>query len=369
MVELKGKYTTAKIFAETVEQEVISQVYDLLNHPMFEGEKVRVMADTHAGKGCVVGLTTTTNDIMIPNIIGVDIGCGMLTVALGSNPIDLEALDDFIYKKLPSGFNVNERAKTNHTHKSLLKEVKRISELTGTEYYRHHLSLGSLGGGNHFIEIAKDSIGLQYLVIHSGSRNFGLQICKYHQKKAVEYRELKGHKIPKTLAFLEGQQAQDYIRDMKVGTEFASVNRNIMADRILDFLGLKSDSRFETIHNYYDGEIIRKGSISAKDSEPVLIPINMRDGSILAVGKGNEDYNNSAPHGAGRVMSRSKAKATLDFEEFQESMSDIYTNSVHRSTLDEAPRTYKPMDEIIRNISDTVEVVDILKPIYNFKAH
>jgi len=401
MLELQGKYTDAKIHAETVEQEVISQVYDLLNHPMFKDETVRIMADTHAGKGCVIGMTPTTRNIIIPNIIGVDINCGMLS-------INLESLDNFITTKIPNGRNTNSKIQGINLSQTLLDEIKRISKITNSSYDRHLLSIGSLGGGNHFIEVSVDKDNNKWLIIHSGSRNFGLQVAKYHQKVAEDYcrdvvkslmnvknktlglfqqqrkdmssklvvdyietvnDNINKYKVNKDLSFLENDLAENYIKDMKVASKFAHYSRESMADRIVKFLNVKPVDKFETVHNYYDGEIIRKGAISAKLGEKVLIPINMKDGSILAIGKGNSDYNYSAPHGAGRLMSRSKAKATLDLDEFKESMNEVYSTSVCKSTLDEAPQSYKSIDEILNNINETVDVIDILKPIYNFKSH
>ena len=409
MLELKGKYTTAKIYAEKVEEGVISQVKELLNHPMFKDEHIRVMADTHAGKGCVIGLTSTNkNKVIIPNIIGVDIGCAMLSINLGNIDIDLRELDDFITNEIPSGFNTNKIFRGEYLSKDFLNEVKRISNTTKSDYNRHLLSLGSLGGGNHFHELALDKHKNKWLIIHSGSRNFGLQVAKYHQKIAEEYcknmvkdlgseknktievwkqdnknlssnefqqyissmaESISKYKVSKDLSFLENKLADDYIEDMEVATKFAHHSRKIMADRIIKFLNAKPITEFETMHNYYDGEIIRKGAVSAKLGEKILIPINMKDGSILAIGKGDVEYNNSAPHGAGRLMSRTKAKKELNMKDFKESMEGVFTTSVTDSTLDEAPLSYKPIEEILNNINDTVEVLDILKPIYNFKAH
>ena len=405
MLEIRGKYNIAKIFTDNVEQTAVSQIIEICNQPFVEDAKIRIMPDTHAGAGCVIGFTADLEDKVIPNIVGVDIGCGMLTVELGKIKMDLHILDEVIHKYIPSGVNTHEgrvvkfdELQKLHCFRSL-KDTKRIER-----------SIGTLGGGNHFVEVARDKNDNLYLVIHSGSRNLGKQVAEYYQAIAIdlcsgkedfylerdnlikEYKEQGKRKViqkalkelekkynnlspsyPKDLCFLYGEWREKYLHDMNICQKYANLNRFTMAETILSkLLGKKLSTfdYFQTIHNYinFKDNIIRKGAISAYEGEKVLIPINMRDGSIIGIGKGNPDWNYSAPHGAGRLMSRSKAKETVTLYEFQESMKGIYSTSVSRSTLDEAPMAYKPIEEILNNIKDSVEIVDIIKPIYNFKA-
>lgn len=398
-----------KIFTKNIEQEAINQINELLNQDAFKDSKIRIMPDVHAGKGCVIGFTGDLGDKVIPNIVGVDIGCGMLCVELGNIDLDLEKLDKIIHEFVPSGFNVHNERKYKFIE---LEQLKCYRELKNTK--RLERSIGTLGGGNHFIEIDIDEDNNKYLVIHTGSRNLGKQVAEYYQELANqlcnynigEYEEKKQeiiktykeqgrkdeiqsalvelkkeyqinkNKIPKDLAYLEGQYREDYLHDMKICQEFAILNRMSIAKTILCYLWnrMEVDSRnwnsFETIHNYisFEDNIVRKGAISAKKGEKVLIPMNMRDGCIIGIGKGNDEWNQSAPHGAGRIMSRIKAKETFNIDEFKESMKDVYTTSVNEETIDEAPFVYKPMQEIIDCIGDTVDIVKIIKPIYNFKA-
>ena len=391
-----------KVFTENVEYEALNQIYNLVKHPVFEYCKVRIMPDVHAGKGCVIGFTADLGDKVIPNIVGVDIGCGMLTVKLGNIDIDFAKLDDVIRSKIPSGKNVHDGRKVRFDR---LQQLKCYRELKDTK--RLERSIGTLGGGNHFIEIDQDANGCKYLIIHSGSRNLGKQVAEYYQNLAIELMQGKdklyemqekliadykaqGRKteiqkaikelhrkfnpnplnIPKELCYVTGKYRDDYLHDMKICQQFAIVNRNAMANIIIDAMDWISLDGFETIHNYIDMEsnIVRKGAISAKEGERLLIPINMRDGCIIGIGKGNEDWNCSAPHGAGRLMSRSKAKESISLDDFQESMQGIYTTSVNQSTIDESPMAYKSIDDIVNNIADTVSILDIIKPIYNFKA-
>ncbi len=405
MLELKGKYTTAKVFTDNIDQETISQIINLCNQDFAVESTIRIMPDTHAGKGCVIGFTADLGDKIIPNLIGVDIGCGMLCVELGKIDIDLQELDDVIHKHIPSGRNIHEgrivkfpKLQDLYCYREL-KETKRIER-----------SIGTLGGGNHFIELNQDDEDNIYLVIHSGSRNLGKQVANYYQNIAIELRSgreeyylerdriIKEYKeqgrrkeiqsalkeldnkyqhaqpdYPKELCFLEGVWREKYLHDMNICQEYANLNRQTIANLILGaYFGAKIVDfyHFQTIHNYinFKDNIIRKGSISAYKDEKVLIPINMRDGSLLCVGKGNPDWNYSAPHGAGRLMSRGKAKQSISMEEYQKSMEGIFTTSISLSTLDEAPMAYKSMDEIISNIGDTVDILKIIKPIYNFKA-
>ncbi len=391
-----------KIFTENIEPEALNQIYTLIKQPAFEDCKVRIMPDVHAGAGCVIGFTADLGDKVIPNIVGVDIGCGMLTVELGKIDIDFEELDKSIRKRVPSGKNVHDGRVIRFDE---LQDLYCYRELKDTK--RLERSIGTLGGGNHFIEIDTDTEGNKYLIIHSGSRNLGKQVAEYYQKLAIEIMQGKDklfemqekliadykaqgkrkeiekaikelHRkfnpnplgIPKELCYLTGKYREQYLHDMQICQKFAVKNREEMAREILSEMGLQSVSSFETIHNYieFGSNMVRKGAISAKENEMLLIPINMRDGCIIGIGKGNEDWNCSAPHGAGRIMSRSKAKEMVSLDEFRQSMEGIYTTSVNQSTIDESPMVYKPIDEIIENIKDTVEIVKIIKPIYNFKA-
>ncbi len=389
-----------KIFTSNIESEALNQIDDLLSLEAFENCKIRIMPDVHAGKGCVIGFTGNLGEKVIPNIVGVDIGCGMLCVNLGNIEIDLEKIDKVIRKYVPSGMNVHEEK----IHEFDLTELKCFSNLVNVQ--RLEKSLGTLGSGNHFIEVDIDDDNNKYLIIHSGSRNLGVQVAEYYQGIAVkmcnnndeynkEYHEiisnykkdgrekeinkkLKEFKnkykeneetIPREFAYLEGNYRNDYLNDMKICQEFASLNRMIMAKIICKHMEIKFDDYFETIHNYisFDDNIVRKGAISAKKGERVLIPMNMKDGCIVAIGKGNDDWNQSAPHGAGRLMSRKKAKEMLNLNDYKNSMKDIYTTSVCEETIDEAPAAYKKTDEIIENIKDTVDVEKIIRPIYNYK--
>lgn len=393
-----------KIFTKNIEEEAIKQINELLEQDAFKYAKVRIMPDVHSGKGCVIGFTGNLGDKVIPNIVGVDIGCGMLCVELGNIDLDLEKLDEVINKYIPSGFNVHKGLPIETFYLGHLKCFKELKEID-----RLNNSLGTLGGGNHFIEIDIDECNNKYLVIHTGSRNLGKQVAEIYQNKAIEYcsykEEMKEEKekiikeykeqhrekeiqnklieiskkyegktkLPKHLCYLEGQLRDDYLHDMMICQKFAHLNREKIASLIIINYGLVTNSltpAFETIHNYisFDDNIVRKGAISAKKGEKVLIPINMKDGCIIGYGKGNEDWNQSAPHGAGRIMSRMKAKTELSLKDFEESMKDVYTTSVCDETLDESPMVYKPMQEIIDNIKDTIDVIKIIKPIYNFKA-
>ena len=397
-----------KIFTDNVEQEAIEQINLLLEQEPFKDCKVRIMPDVHAGKGCVIGFTADLGDKVIPNIVGVDIGCGMLCVELGKIELNLEKLDKIINEYIPAGRNIREQKLVDFEK---INNLYCLRELKETKKFNR--AIGTLGGGNHFIEIDIDDENNKYLVIHTGSRNLGKQVADYYQDLAIqlcsgkedmfkrkeeiikiykeqgkkseiekalkelekEYKQSKPN-LPNELCYLEGKYREMYLHDMKICQEYASLNRIMIADTILkEYSGYPmaiyfTQNGFETIHNYisFEDNIVRKGAISAKKGERVLIPINMRDGSIIAIGKGNEDWNNSAPHGAGRIMSRHKAKETFKLNEFKETMKDIYSTSVVEETIDESPFVYKPMQEIIDNIKDTVEIEKIIKPIYNFKA-
>jgi len=368
MLELTGKYTSAKIFTDNVEKEALSQIYDVLNHPAFKGEVIRIMPDCHAGKGCTIGFTSTYTNKIIPNLVGVDLGCGMLAIDLGRIDINLPKLDSFIRSNVPYGQGVNKQSKLPLQMKALIDVTCSDIETTRQEYYYN--SIGSLGSGNHFIELNVDKNNHKWLVIHSGSRNFGYKVAQYYQKMAEETCEDVG--IKRELSYLEGIHKNNYLASADIATQYAKLNREQIATKILDYLSTKLSvcSHFHTVHNYIDtkNKIIRKGAVSADSGELLVIPINMRDGSILARGKGNRDWNNSAPHGAGRVLSRSKAKEEISVDDYIETMKGIYTTSVSKDTVDEAPFAYKSIDEILNNIGDTVDIVDILKPMYNFKA-
>ena len=386
-----------KIFTENIEPEAVNQIYTLISQAPFEGCRVRIMPDVHSGAGCVVGFTAQLKDKIIPNVLGVDLGCGMLVCELGKSNFSLSELDAFIKAKIPYGSNF----RSDVGGEPLVKKLLCYGELR--DFERLYGSLGTLGGGNHFIEVDEDGDGARYLVIHSGSRNLGLQVAKIYQKLAVneckfcavseredvaktlkaqgrqdeipavfeEITKKYAHKtkIPEKLCYLEGQKMQDYLHDLKLCQEFASMNRRKMAEDILKFLKIHRFTSFETVHNYLDDDgVIRKGSIAAHKGQRVIIPMNMRDGCIIAVGKGNEDWNFSAPHGAGRCLSRGEAKQLISMEEYRESMKSVYSTTVCEGTLDESPMAYKPADEIMRLISPTVEIEKVIKPIYNFKA-
>lgn len=391
-----------KIFTTNIEDTAVNQINELLEQDAFKDSKIRIMPDVHAGKGCVIGFTGDLGDKVIPNVVGVDIGCGMLCVELGNVDINLVELDRIIRENIPSGMNVRNEI-TFPTFR--LFSLKCYKELRNKDNWLEK-SMGTLGGGNHFIEVDEDENGNKYLVIHTGSRNLGKQVAEIYQNKAIEYCSFKNEmakeienciktykeqgrtaeindkikeirikytgktKLPKDLCYLEGQLREDYLHDMKICQEFAILNRTIIARTIMEHLGLYALDFFQTIHNYisFTDNIVRKGAISARKGERVLIPMNMRDGCIIGIGKGNDDWNQSAPHGAGRIMSRIKAKEVLTMEDYRDSMKNIFTSSVNEDTLDEAPMAYKPMQEIIDCIGDTIEIEKVIKPIYNFKA-
>jgi len=403
-VDIAGKHNTAKIFTDNVEQTAISQIIELCNQEFTKDSKIRIMPDVHAGAGCVIGTTMTIQDKVVPNLVGVDIGCGMLTIQLPPAVLDLAKIDNFIRREIPHGFHNNRDKKFDFI--SEIDSLRCLDKLT-KDARTFNLAVGSLGGGNHFIEIA-ESDEVYYLIVHSGSRNMGLQVAKHYQDLAVQYissldnksyatpegliteyknkgrhreisealKELKKQwtskptSIKKALCYLTGGQMDDYLHDMEIAQEYASHNRRTMANRILDFIGVGEVDSFETIHNYIDMNdmMLRKGAVSAKKNEKLLVPMNMRDGSLLCRGEGNPEWNESAPHGAGRIMSRSEAKRTLDVSDFEETMQGIHTSSVGRETLDEAPMAYKPMKEIMDNTKETMVIEAILKPVYNFKA-
>lgn len=442
MFEIEGKYNKAKIFANEVNNETISQIMDLCNQQWLEGCNIAIQADTHAGKGCTIGTTIALKDKVSPSLVGVDISCGMLVIQIPRElKLNLEKIDKFINENVPAGFEVNETLQYNELElNSLLTSLHCYENLKNIDHIKK--ACGSLGSGNHFIELNKDDENNHYLVVHTGSRNLGKQVAEIYQDIAdehcnktkekkegerkelinklknegkqkeiqkelerfqKEYKEIK--KIPHDLCYLEGQDMQNYLDDTHICNEYAKMSRVSIAQRILEFIvednfldtpeqkedlnvwidetqenhfefgyenkfiDVRSEG-FQTLHNYIGKDnILRKGAISAHKNEKVIIPINMRDGSIIAIGKGNAEYNYSGPHGAGRLLSRNKAKEQINMEDFKETMKDVYSSSVVASTLDEAPMAYKPIESIIDNIQDTVEVKEVIKPIYNFKAH
>ena len=364
MFELEGKYGTAKVFADRVEQTAMEQIQNLLNTPLAEDSQICIMPDCHAGAGCTIGLTMTIADKICPNLVGVDIGCGVIAARIqGVDRIDFETLDNVIRKYVPSGFSIHEEA----SYAELQDQPLHCKD--SIDMYRAMRSVGTLGGGNHFIEIDKDSSGNFWLVIHTGSRKFGLDIANYYQRLAKE--TCNETSIPKELAYLEGDNAENYLNDMKMAQKYAIMNRSYILRQICDNMGWMFDESFTTEHNYIDfeGNILRKGAVRANHSEKLIIPMNMRDGSLICIGKGNDDWNCSAPHGAGRLMSRSEAKKTLDLDDFKKSMEGIYTTCVSEETIDESPDVYKPLDSITRHLNQTAGVIDMLKPAYNFKAN
>jgi len=404
MIELQGKYNKAKVFSDIIDNGTVGQITGLLNQKSLEDSQIRIMPDHHQGKGCVIGTTMTITDKVIPNLVGVDIGCGMALKALKDKRIDLPKLDSYIRKNVPSGFDVRERSARHKYWNDVDLEELRCAHCVDIE--RAYNSLGTLGGGNHFIEVDKDDSGKLYLVIHTGSRNLGKQVAQHYQDMAWD-KIKKGNRadliqqkikelteagkqqeieeaiknikstvdaVPHELAYCEGQLFDDYIHDMKIVQRFAYLNREAIADTIIKGLNLKEikNESFQTIHNYIDTDnmILRKGAISCQKGERVIIPINMRDGSLICIGKGNPDWNYSGPHGAGRLHSRSQAKQLFTVSQFKKTMDEagIFTTSVGKDTLDESPMAYKSMDEIKQNIQDTAEIINEIKPIYNFKA-
>lgn len=358
MINLNGKYASATIFTDLVDGASISQVQTLLGQKFVEGSNIRMMPDIHAGAGCTIGTTMTITDAVCPNLVGVDIGCGMLVLPLAEKEIDLPKLDVIIHNYVPSGFAKQESAHpaAKYTQLNNLRCAKHVNIPMA------ELSIGTLGRGNHFIEVDKDDEGNLYLVIHTGSRHLGLEVANY-------YQDLAGNG---DLDYLTGEQFDNYIHDMKIIQNFAHVNRKAISNEIILRARLHSKiDYFESVHNYIDTDnrILRKGAVRAQKGEKLIIPINMRDGSLICVGKGNPDWNYSAPHGAGRIMSRGEAKRTVSLEEFEASMEGIYSTSVSKGTIDECPMAYKPMESIIENIGDTVDILKIIKPIYNFKAN
>ena len=398
MLEVNGKYNQAKIFTDVVDQASIAQVMELCNQEFAAGSRIHLMPDIHAGAGCTIGTTMTITDKVVPNLVGVDIGCGMETIRIRENHMELQKLDKLIYERIPSGFDIRTKA---HRYLDQI-DLEELCCARQVDLLRAEKSIGTLGGGNHFIEVDRDSEGRLYVVVHSGSRHLGVEVAKYYQeegykalnrtddgsmqqlvtelkaagrqkniqKELKRLKNLKRTAVPRQLAYVEGALFEQYIHDMKLVQRFAELNRQAMMDEIVKGMKLHVEEQFTTIHNYIDTDtmILCKGAVSAKAGEKLLIPINMRDGSLLCVGKGNEDWNCSAPHGAGRLMSRAEAKQSFTVSEFKKQMAEVYTTSVSKATLDECPMAYKGMEDILNNIGPTAEVVEIIKPIYNFKA-
>ncbi|MFW6251851.1 MAG: RtcB family protein [Halanaerobium sp.] len=377
---VEGSYNTAKIFSQKKDQKAVEQITAICSNAAYKNSQIRIMPDYHPGLGSVIGFTATLEDRIIPNTVGVDINCGMHCTKLGEVEINFRLLDQFIRSNIPHGFKHNKKI-SPRIPPEMKEEVIKVSEKLNLDADNQLRGIGSLGGGNHFIEINQSQKGDKYLVVHSGSRNFGLQICNYHQKRANDYcrqqyqkindPELKReYELGKSNSFLEGKQAADYYQDMKIAQKYADLNREIIAERILDFLEIEALEKFQTRHNYinFEDKIIRKGAVSAHQNEKILIPLNMRDGSVLARGLGNEDWNYSAPHGAGRLLSRTQAKKEISLREFKKSMRDVYSSSVKKSTIDEAPSAYKSAEEILMAVKESIEVIEVLKPVYNFKS-
>jgi len=398
MLEVIGKYNTAKIFTDVVDQASISQIIGLCNQEFTAGSRIRLMPDIHAGVGCTVGTTMTITDKVVPNLVGVDIGCGMETIRIRERHIELQKLDKLIYEKIPSGFSVRDK-----THRFFERiSLDELCCVRHVKMVQAEKSMGTLGGGNHFIEADWDEEGNIYIVIHSGSRHLGLEVAHYYQeegykvlnrtdkaslqrmidemkatgrqneiqKELKRLANLKQTNIPRTLAYVSGDLFDSYLHDMRIVQQYAMLNRQAMMDEIIKGMKLHVEDRFTTVHNYIDTKamILRKGAVSAQTGERLLIPINMRDGSLICTGKGNEDWNCSAPHGAGRLMSRAQAKESFTVSEFKKQMAGVYTTSVNSSTLDECPMAYKCMKDIVDNIGPTVTIERVIKPIYNFKA-
>jgi len=400
MITIKGKYNEAIVFTGELEPTASGQIKAVCDQEAFAGSKIRIMPDAHAGMGCVIGTTMTISDKVVPGMVGVDIGCGMETVALDDRKIDFAALDSLIHRSIPCGRDIRRtyHPLNDQIDLTALRSAKRLN------LERARRSIGTLGGGNHFIEVDQDDSGALYLVVHSGSRHIGNEVAKLYQDEGFRalcgnsrfqidemivkmknegntkeihkaVKKLKAQRaaltpVPKDLAYVEGDLFDDYIHDMRLIQRYAALNRKAMADVIIQGMGLSAREEFTTIHNYIDTEsmVLRKGAVSARKGEKLLIPINMRDGSLICLGRGNPDWNNSAPHGAGRVMSRRDAFNKLSMEEYAREMAGVYSTCVRADTLDEAPMAYKPMDEIIARIGPTVDIISRVRPLYNFKA-
>jgi len=371
MHEIQGKYTSAKVFTRIEDIGVTEQTIAICNHLIFKDCKIRIMPDCHRGKGCVIGFTSTMpkNGEIIPNIIGVDQSCGMLTVKLKKAKTikDFAKLDKVIKENIPSGQNCRDKI-SDFVPEELIENIKKINmDYLNEKSNRDLRKIGSLGGGNHFISVEEGKTGT-YLIIHTGSRNFGKKLAIYFQKLAIEQNCYEEGEL-KNLSYLTGKNAENYLYCADICRKYAHYNRQIIAHEILKNMNWKSEEEFETLHNYIGNDnIIRKGAISCYKDEKVLIPLNMADGSLICIGKGNPDWNNSAPHGAGRALSRTQAKDILSMKDYKEQMKEVYSSCVSILTLDESPMAYKNSNEIIQAIEPTAEIIDHLKPLYNFKA-
>ena len=395
MIEIRGKRNFAIVYAEKIDKETKTQLVELLRDPAFADSKIRIMPDAHSGKGCVVGTTMTLNGRLSPALVGVDIGCGMETVILDETDVDLPGLDDLIHSKIPCGSKVNDSP--HEIGNAIdLKKLRCYAKINADRAYR---SIGTLGGGNHFIELGRDDVGTIHLIIHSGSRQLGSDVAKYYQDMAYRYqckkakksggakpfvrddsdyeyyakptnREKKASNAVYGRATLDGSLFDDYIHDIFIVQEFADLNRKTMAEIIRSGMGLNAKDSFSNVHNYIDTDrmILRKGAVSANQNERLVIPLNMRDGALLCVGLGNPDWNFSAPHGAGRVCSRTDARYAYSVEEFHEQMKGIYTSTANVGSIDECPMVYKSPEGIIASIGDTVTIEKTIRPIYNFKS-
>ena len=398
MITITGKHNEAICFTSSLEELSAEQIKRVCQQEAFADSKIRIMPDVHAGKGCTIGTTMTITDKIVPGMVGVDIGCGMETARIDAKEIDCAKLDEVIHSQIPAGFNIRREV---HKYAGDI-DLHSLRCARQVHIDRAHRSIGTLGGGNHFIEVARAETGELYVVVHSGSRHIGNEVAKYYQtegykslcgnapfqvEEVIERLKAEGrHKeiqptiqslkaqnaipVPKDLAYVEGALFDDYIHDMKIIQKFAVLNRKAMMEVIMAGMQVSAIEQFTTIHNYIDTDsmILRKGAVSAKDGEKLLIPINMRDGSLICIGKGNPEWNYSAPHGAGRLMSRTKAQKELSMEQFEAEMSGIYSTCILPDTLDESPMAYKPIEEIIGHIAPTAEIVARIKPLYNFKA-
>lgn len=398
MIEVNGRFNSAKIYTDVVDKASISQVITLCNQEFSAGSRIRLMPDIHAGAGCTIGTTMTITDKVVPNLVGVDIGCGMETIRIRETHLEMQRLDKLIYERIPSGFKIRDKA---HRYAERV-DLEELFCAKHVDLLRAEKSVGTLGGGNHFIEVDRDEEENLYVVVHSGSRHLGKEVASYYQEEGFKIlnrtddksiqqmiqelkdagrqkeiqqelkrlKNLKQTEIPRELAYVSGELFDQYIHDMKLVQRFAALNRQAMIDEIVKGMKLHVEEQFTTVHNYIDTDsmILRKGAVSARAGEQLLIPINMRDGSLICVGKGNEDWNCSAPHGAGRLMSRAQAKQSFTVSDLKKQMSEVYTTSVNSATLDECPMAYKNMTDIVENIGPTAEIVKIIKPVYNFKA-
>ena len=366
MIEIQGHYNTAKVFTDILEPAAESQIRHLLDQPFIADSKVRIMPDVHSGKVGVVGLTMTITNKVVPNLIGLDGCCGIETALINSKRIDLKQLDKAIHRLIPAGSNV--RGTPHHFNEDIDLASLRCADHVDID--RAVFSLGTLGGGNHFIEVGQDEDGQFYLIVHSGSRCLGAHVCEYYQNAGANALGRRGAGADRALAYVGGTYLKDYLFDMRIVQKYADLNRKAIVRDIAKQVKLKIVDQFDTIHNYIDLEsmILRKGAVSAQNGERILLPMNMRDGSLLCVGKGNDDWNCSAPHGAGRVLSRKEAKEKITLSQYEKSMKGVFSTTVTRATLDESPFAYKPVAELVENSIATLSIVKTIKSVYNFKA-